>query len=193
MKYNFNSLAGQLLVAMPILNDTFFEKSVILICEHDETGAMGLMINRIYDFPAAEIFSKMKIKYTNEELDDMPIAAGGPVDSEKGLVLYSDVTQLGIKYKHCRNINKTISVCYSEDILYDIADDEMPNPYLMSLGCCEWDPGQLEQELANNDWLTTKATLQLIFNTEFVDIWDECMLKLGVNQIHNLSQHGGTA
>jgi putative transcriptional regulator len=192
MKYTFTSFANNMLLAMPKLNGGLFEKAVILICEHDETGAVGIMINKIYDISVAEVLTKMNITSKNKELKNTPVVAGGPVKPDKGFVLYSDYNN-SQHFKSTKKIADDLIICYSEDIMKAIANDLLPEPYILALGYCEWTAGQLEQELANNDWLTAPADLDIIFEVPFEDIWSECTQLLGIQEIHNLSQHGGHA
>lgn len=187
---------------MPKLKESYFAESVILICEHDENGAMGLVINRPLDTSIANVMLQMKIKHNNPELSHTPVLSGGPVKTEKGFIIayHDDVSVENDNYEHSINqwdnsliLNEHISITTSNDILQAIADRTCPEPYLMALGYCEWSSGQLEKEIKNNSWLSTPLDLDIIFNVPFLHRWRECTYNIGINEIHNLCNYYGNA
>ncbi|MBP9722079.1 MAG: YqgE/AlgH family protein [Gammaproteobacteria bacterium] len=180
MQYQFNSLNNYLLVAMPSLNNTYFTQSVILVCEHNEKGSMGIVINRPLDITVAEILLRMRVKNHNDNLKDMPVLSGGPTKTNKTMMLsYTEDDNL--------ILNK------NDDAIRALADNHHPDPFIITLGHCLWEAGQLEQELVNNNWLTMIADPEIIFNIPFEQQWRECTYNLGINELHNLSSYGGHA
>lgn len=180
MQYQFNSLDNHLLVAMPNLNNHYFSQSVVLVCRHDETGAMGIIINRPLDITVEDILIKMRFKNNNKDLIDMPVLSGGPVKTNKAMMLsFTDNNELVL--------NK------NEEIIGSLSYGQGPDLFIITLGHCIWQAGQLEQELVNNLWLTTPADPEIIFNTPFEHQWRECTYNMGIDELHNLSTYGGHA
>ncbi len=180
MQYQFNSLDNHLLVAMPNLNNHYFSQSVVLVCRHDETGAMGIIINRPLDITVEDILIKMRFKNNNKDLIDMPVLSGGPVKTNKAMMLsFTDNNELVL--------NK------NEEIIGSLSYGQGPDLFIITLGHCIWQAGQLEQELVNNLWLTTPADPEIIFSTPFEHQWRECTYNMGIDELHNLSTYGGHA
>lgn len=165
---------------MPNLNNHYFSQSVVLVCRHDETGAMGIIINRPLDITVEDILIKMRFKNNNKDLIDMPVLSGGPVKTNKAMMLsFTDNNELVL--------NK------NEEIIGSLSYGQGPDLFIITLGHCIWQAGQLEQELVNNLWLTTPADPEIIFNTPFEHQWRECTYNMGIDELHNLSTYGGHA
>ncbi len=181
-------LDGTLLLAMPTINDPRFDRSVIYVCTHDEQGAMGLVINQFSDnlsFP--EFLEQLNID-VNDDIADIPIHTGGPVEPGRGFILHSaDFAQDSTLI-----ISETIALTATVDILKAMAKGEGPKHQFLALGYSGWGPGQLESEIKENAWLTAEADEEIIFNTELEQKWPRTMAKLGIN-VSMLSPETGSA
>jgi putative transcriptional regulator len=155
-----SSFKNHFLVAMPGLNDSIFAHSLTYICEHNENGAMGIVINHPLDISIDDIFSYLEIQGTPGEHKEA-IMAGGPVDSNRGFVLHRS----GGDWEASMAITSELSLTSSLDILDAIAHNTGPKDSLIALGYAGWGAGQLEEEIANNAWLTLPADSRIIFDT----------------------------
>lgn len=180
----FQSLKGQLLVAMPGIDDLRFNKTVIYIYEHSlEFGAHGIVINK----PAVkmsfnDILDQLKIeKNIDMDEDHIPqILLGGPEQITHGFILHSDDY---FRPETCF-IQNNIALTSTQDILEDIAAGNGPNKSLIALGCASWIRGQLEDEIMSNVWLTVPADTHLLFQTPFSARWEKAIEVLGVNHFY---------
>jgi putative transcriptional regulator len=148
-------------LAMPCLSEGIFSQSITYICEHGESGAMGIVINRPLDLSVSEIFEHLQID-SGRDFSDLPVMAGGPVQMDHGFVLhrYCDKT-----WEASLKVTPEITLTTSRDILRAIANDNGPQDHLIALGYAGWTAGQLEQELAENSWLTLPGSSDIIFST----------------------------
>lgn len=162
---------------MPGLHDDNFSGSVVYICEHNIEGAMGLIINQQLDIPAKAVFDRLKIKYNQQEGDEL-IFDGGPMQQDRGFILHSASDQ---KWESTIHIGSDISLTTSKDILGDIALGGGPKDSLITLGYSSWDAGQLEQELKENIWLTIPADSSIMFNTDCTQRAQAAALSIGLN------------
>lgn len=154
-------LRDHFLLAMPCLSEGIFSHSITYICEHGESGAMGIIINRPLDLSVSEIFEHLQIS-CERDFSDVPVMAGGPVQMDHGFVLH----------RHCEKtwdaslkVTPEITLTTSRDILRAIARNEGPADHLIALGYAGWGAGQLEHELAENSWLTLPGSSDIIFST----------------------------
>jgi putative transcriptional regulator len=196
MFHKFNTLRNSMLIAMPTLKDDYFSDSVILLCEHDHKGAMGLVINRPLDINLSEIMQQMKIANNNPTLQDTLVLAGGPVKTEKGFILhYNDLVDSleNQEWKSNLELTEHLTITTSNDIMHAIANNQHPEPFIFTLGYCEWQPGQLEDELISNSWLIAPLDLNILFNVPYMNRWRECTYNIGINDINNLSSYTGHA
>jgi len=154
-------LRDHFLLAMPGLSEGIFSQSVTYICEHGESGAMGIVINQPLDLSVAEIFEHLDIDPSND-FSTVPVMAGGPVQIDHGFVLHRNCTA---RWEANLKVTPEITLTTSCDILRAIANDEGPTDHLIALGYAGWAAGQLEQELSDNSWLTLPADGDIIFNT----------------------------
>lgn len=181
-------LTGQLLLAMPAMEDPRFTRSVIYVCAHTSEGAMGLVVNRLNSsiaFPA--LLEQLNIE-TRGPVPPVPIYGGGPVEMGRGFVLHSaDYVQ-----ESTLVVSETIALTATVDILTAIAESRGPRSNLIALGYAGWGPGQLEEEIQKNGWLTAEADLDLVFHTDIHMKWPRAMAKLGVD-ISMLSSLAGHA
>jgi putative transcriptional regulator len=182
------SLTNQFLIAMPALADPNFSHTVTYMCDHNEEGAMGLVINRPLELDIEELFLHLDIKNTRKERVYTPIYQGGPVQTERGFVLHKDIGN----WEATLQVTDEIGLTMSQDIIEAIAHDEGPRDYLISLGYAGWGAGQLEDELAANAWLNGPAETSIIFDVPVEQRWTASANHLGV-ELQNLSNDVGHA
>jgi len=181
-------LDGKLLLAMPNMTDPRFERSVIYICSHDESGAMGLVINKSFDnLTFSGLLDQLEID-TDGSTEDVLIHNGGPVEPGRGFVLHSaDYVQDSTLI-----VSEKLALTATVDVLTAIAKGSGPLHTLLALGYTGWSEGQLEQEIQSNSWLTAEADDEIIFNTDLEQKWPRAMAMLGIN-ISMLSTEAGHA
>jgi putative transcriptional regulator len=183
-----NSLANNLLIAMPTLHDPNFEKAVIYICEHQEQGSVGLIINRPMHYPLSIVFEQLEIEPLHIEQSHKPLLFGGPVQPERGFVIHK---QTG-GWRSSLHLQDEVTVTTSNDIIRAIAQDEGPKDVLVTLGYASWAENQLEREVMDNLWLVCPYKANLLYEVPFEDRWERAGLSLGVrmNQISSDIGHG---
>ena len=154
-------LKHHFLLSMPSLAEpNFFSQTLTYICEHDENGAMGLVVNRKLDLTVGDVFVQMNIDPGNLEIAHHCAHLGGPVDQERGFVLHSS----DVSWDNSLQTGDGISVTSSRDVLESLAAGEGPRNAIIVLGYAAWTAGQLEHELQQNFWLTCQANTDIIFN-----------------------------
>ncbi len=182
------SLKDHFLIAMPSLDDTFFERAVIFLCEHSQEGAMGIGVTKPMGFDLGEIFSDLNIEVHNPYLAKTQVLAGGPIQPELGLVLHRPNGEWRSSYES----DKGITVTSSLDVLDAMADEENPPDVIVTLGYSGWTAGQLEKELIENSWLVCPAAAEIIFDTLIEERWEKALSYLGIDP-HYLSAEIGHA
>ena len=183
-----NSLAGHFLIAMPSLDDGFFNQAVTYLCEHDENGSFGIIINQATDIRLKQVIDEMKIP-TEEGYDaDQPVYIGGPVEQGRGFILHRPVGNWASSLR----VNDNIALTTSQDILRAIAHNEGPDDCIVALGYAGWAAGQLEHEMAANTWLSCPAEEQIIFNTPVAERWKAAARLIGID-LSLLSSDAGHA
>ena len=183
------SLRHHFLIAMPTLTAPEFEQSVAYVCEHDAHGSMAIVINKPLDIELAEIFDEIHIKDPNPDIAKEAALYGGPIQSERGFIVHPYVDK---KWQSSFDIDKKITVTSSLDILEAIAHNQGPRKRCITLGYAGWKAGQLEQEIARNDWLVCPANNEVLFDVPYYKRWEVCAALLGVN-IHTISPFHGHA
>ncbi len=173
------SLAGHFLIAMPSLAEPPFSRGVAFICQHDEDGAVGLLVNQLSEYRLGDVLSQMKLECNDLELADAPVLIGGPVQQERGFVLHREPGHWESSYR----INAEWSVTTSRDILVAMANGEGPRLAVMALGYAGWSAGQLEQELKDNTWLTVEASERVVFHTPLEERWSAAAGLVGVDPL----------
>jgi putative transcriptional regulator len=154
------NLKNHFLIAMPGMNDPTFAKTVILICEHGEDGALGLIVNRAIDMTMKNLLGNLKIPAPMLEHEEASIYLGGPVQTERGFVLHRPIG----KWQTTMTITEDVGLTTSRDILEAFATNAFPEQWMITLGHAGWFAGQLESELAQNAWLTVPADYSIIFD-----------------------------
>lgn len=185
---NSTDLTGYLLVALPTLQDSNFEHSVVYLANHGEEGAMGVILNHPSTITMGQVFEQLEIPIGEPGVEEEPVFSGGPVQQEQGFVLHSPERM----WEHSLAINDFSALTSSRDVLEAIAGGEGPARFRMMLGYAGWGPGQLESELAEDAWLTAPGSPELLFETPFTDLREAAARALGVD-MSLLVQHGGHA
>lgn len=179
-------LNNQFIIAMPTLADPNFFHTVAYLCQHNEEGALGIVINRSAEMKLGEIFKQMDIRVTSATAEDAPIFAGGPVHQERGFVVH---TACG-EWDASLAVSETISLTTSRDILEAIAAGEGPEHYLVALGYAGWGEGQLEKEIMENAWLNTPCGNSILFDTPIDLRWRAAAGQIGID-INRLTMPAG--
>jgi len=178
-------LDGQMLIAMPVMGDPRFERSVIYMCAHSAEGAMGIIVNHpagSIDFP--QLLMQLDIIKSADQIklpDDgepMQVLKGGPVDTGRGFVLHS--SDFFIEDATLR-IDKDICLTATVDILKAIAGGSGPRHALLALGYAGWAPGQLENEIQHNGWLHCPADPDLVFGAAIEEKYPRALRKIGID------------
>jgi putative transcriptional regulator len=182
------SLKGFFLIAMPNLKDLQFFHSVIYLCEHNEHGAIGIVINQPLPMQLYEIFQQIGIKNPHSDVGNRIVFAGGPVRRERGFVLHP----AGQHWESTININQNIALTTSPDILQALAANQGPSECFIALGYACWEPGLLEQELSQNAWMYGPASFEVLFRTSAEQRWRAAAALLGIdtNKISDEIGHG---
>jgi putative transcriptional regulator len=187
------NLTNQFLIAMPGMGDPTFAGSVVYLCEHTEKGALGLVINKPVDIKLKNLFEKVELSLTREDIADAPVYFGGPVQTERGFVLHERLTDDGSPYSSTMSIaGGALDMTTSKDVLEALAEGAGPKKLLVTLGYSGWGAGQLEEEIGRNGWLTVDADPQIIFDTPVDQRYDRAVSLLGFDP-HMLSQEAGHA
>jgi putative transcriptional regulator len=187
------NLTGQFLIAMPAMQDPYFSKTVTYICSHTDEGAMGIVINRPMQITVEELFSQIDLACEEPRIKEKPVFFGGPVQTERGFVLHAPSTE----YNATVNINETVALTTSKDVLESLASNQGPNKIMIALGYAGWSAGQLESEMQQNAWLNvithdTKVVNDLIFDLPFDEKLEVAMRLIGVD-FASLSEVAGHA
>ena len=171
------NLTNHFLIAMPSMDTGLFAHSITYICEHNEQGAMGLVINRPMDLTLQELFDQLSVLPAPAH-GEAPVYGGGPVQTERGFILHNND---GRRWDSTLVINDDIALTTSKDVLDAIARDQGPKDFLITLGYAGWGAGQLEQELVENAWLTLPADHDIIFKLPVEQRVQAATRKLGIN------------
>jgi putative transcriptional regulator len=185
-------LTNHFLVAMPGMADETFEGSVVYLCEHNEKGAVGLVINKPIDIKLKNLFEKVELRLSRTELAEQPVFFGGPVSTERGFVLHEKQGEQGAGYNSTLSVPGGLEMTTSKDVLEAMADGAGPRRVLVTLGYSGWDAGQLEDELGRNGWLSVSADPQVIFDTPVEQRYTRALSLLGIDP-RMLSQEAGHA
>lgn len=170
-------LTDHFIIAMPNLVDINFDHTVTYICEHDENGTFGIIINRETDITLDEVVQQMDIEIDIVSNRNQGIYLGGPVQQNRGFVLHKPPGNWNSTLK----INDHLALTSSRDIIEAIANNRGPDHSLITLGYAGWGPGQLEQEIINNTWLSCPAEEQIIFETPPEKRWQAAANLLGID------------
>ena len=191
------NLTHHFLIAMPSLEDASFAKSVIYLCEHNERGAMGLIINKPGDMSLRHLFDKVELPLRREDLMQSNVLHGGPVQTERGFVLHDPVVAENAAkdtpiYASTLSVPGGLAMTTSRDVLEALSGGAGPRRVLVTLGYAAWGQGQLESEIGENSWLTVQADMDVIFDTPIQERYARALSLLGL-QPWMLSTEAGHA
>lgn len=189
------NLTNHFLIAMPGLKDELFSRSVVYLCEHNEQGALGLLINKPCDMSLKALFAQMDLSLQRPDLINADVFLGGPVQTERGFVLHEAIFGSAQQaenpvYSSTLTIPGGLEMTTSRDVLEAIGTGSGPRKLMMALGYAAWSQGQLESELADNSWLTVAADSRLIFETPVAQRYEQALGLLGVQDWMLSSQAG---
>jgi len=182
------TLTNHLLVAAPSLLQEPFSRGVALICQHDDDGAMAVLVNQTSEFTLGDVFAQIGLHSDDPELQSVPVLNGGPVHTERGFVIHDDARS----WASSLTVADGLYLTTSRDILQAMAQGHGPRNALVALGCAGWGPGQLEAELADNSWLTVPTAQSILFNVPLAQRWQGAAGLLGVDMAH-LADYSGRA
>ena len=186
------NLTNQFLIAMPGMADDHFSGSVVYLCEHNDQGALGLVINKPTDITLGNLFEKVELNLNEPALAGQPVFYGGPVQTERGFVLHDRAAADGPAYHSTLNVPGGLAMTTSKDVLEALAGGQGPRRVLVTLGYSGWSAGQLEEEIGRNGWLTVDAEPGVIFDTPVAQRYQRALGLLGVDP-RMLSQEAGHA
>ena len=187
------NLTNQFLIAMPGMTDERFARSVVYLCEHSTKGALGLVINRPTDLSLGSLFEKIDLSLDRPGLSEQPVYFGGPVQTERGFVLHERTGSEGAFYSSSLSIpGAELEMTTSRDVLEAMSQGAGPRKVMVTLGYSGWSAGQLEDEIAQNGWLTVIADPSVIFDTPVDERYERALALLGVES-WMLSQEAGHA
>lgn len=192
-----DSLQDHFLIAMPSMKDSIFERSVVYICEHNDEGAMGIIINMPVNLSVDELLSQTVPENSAEKhasdkfaplSTEAPVFKGGPVSEERGFVIHTASKD----FSSSLQVTDDIVITSSLDVLTTLGTQLEPDNYMVALGYSGWEKGQLEEEIAANSWLTINADDHILFNAPIDKRWEQAVQKLGID-ISQLSNDIGHA
>jgi putative transcriptional regulator len=170
------SLQNQLLISVPTMEDPRFRNAVILVCQHNSEGTMGIVINRPHPtLRLSDALTEVGIAATGEGFGSIPIYEGGPVQQQHGFILHTPPS----KWLSTLLINDQLALTTSRDLLNAISRGHGADQFLFALGCAAWAPGQLEQELIDNSWLVAPLDPTILFTLPAAERLDAAARRLG--------------
>jgi putative transcriptional regulator len=182
------NLTNHFLIAMPNMVDPFFARTLTYLCEHNDQGALGLVVNRPIDLTLQALFERLSLALKQREIADAPVYYGGPVQTDRGFVLHAPPGD----WQSTLRVREAIGLTTSKDILEAVGRGEGPDRMMVTLGYAGWSPGQLEHELSQNAWLTVEARDAIIFDLPAEERLAAAMELLGLD-FARLSDEAGHA
>jgi putative transcriptional regulator len=183
------NLANHFLIAMPSMNDPIFGGTVVYICEHNEKGVLGVVINKPTDMTMDVLFDRIDLKVADglrSSVVNEPIMFGGPVQDDRGFVLHSP----GGRYSSSLSVTDDVAFTTSIDVLEAVANGSGPRRMLVSIGYAGWSPGQLEEEISRNGWLTVGADARVLFDLPIEERYNAAIKLLGIDPLMLASEAG---
>ena len=186
---SYASYAGQYLIATPSLGDPRFAGTVVLLCSHDASGAMGIVINRQkQNLSISDLLDHVGVE-GEVRVADSAVLEGGPVDIDRGFVLHSPDW---FTTKNSKRVSPQIGMTSTKDVLQALVTDKAPERAVLAIGYAGWGAGQLEAEIADNAWLVCGGDESLVFGEDLDGKWAEALARIGVRP-EQLSAMGGSA
>ncbi len=183
------NLANHFLIAMPAMQDPVFGGTVVYVCEHNENGVLGVVINKPTDMTMQVLFERIDLKLQGgmeQPIIDEPIMFGGPVQDDRGFVLHTP----GARFSSSLTVTEDVAFTTSIDVLEAVAAGQGPQRMLVSIGYSGWSPGQLEDEISRNGWLTVGADPRILFDMPIEDRYVAAMKLLGIDPLMLTSEAG---
>ncbi|HEX4233560.1 MAG TPA: YqgE/AlgH family protein [Caldimonas sp.] len=177
------NLTNQFLIAMPGMSGGTFAGTVIYLCEHSEKGALGLVINKPIDITLKSLFEKVELSLDRDDLAELPVYFGGPVQTERGFVLHEPLSDESgdSPYNSSLRIAGGLEMTTSKDVLEAISSGAGPKKVLVTLGYSGWAAGQLEEEIGSNGWINVEAEPGIIFDTPVDQRYEKALSLLGID------------
>jgi len=183
------NLANHFLIAMPSMQDPIFGGTVVYVCEHNENGVLGVVINKPTDMTMDTLFDRIDLEVSSaadRHMESEPIMFGGPVQDDRGFVLHTP----GARYSSSLTVTNDIAFTTSIDVLEAVARGKGPERMLVSIGYSGWSPGQLEDEISRNGWLTVGADPRILFDLPIEERYSAAMKLLGIDPLMLTSEAG---
>lgn len=175
------SLTNQFLIAMPGMADEAFAGTVVYLCEHNDNGALGLVVNKPTTLTLGTLFEKVELSPPLGELAERPVYFGGPVQTDRGFVLHEPLDAEGGHYNATLAVPGGLEMTTSRDVLEALSNGAGPKKLLVTLGYSGWAAGQLEEEIGRNGWLTVNAAPEIIFDTPVEERYEKALGLLGID------------
>ena len=180
------NLTDHFLIAMPAMEDPYFSRSLIYIAEHNDQGALGIIVNRPIDMDLFTLLKKIDVPFKSETMSNLPILFGGPVQTDRGFILHRPVG----RWQSTLAVNREIGLTTSRDVLQSIGHKGHPHETIITLGYSGWGAGQLERELTQNAWLTVRADPRILFQQPHEKRLPSALKLLGIDLAHLAGQAG---
>ncbi|WP_073212151.1 YqgE/AlgH family protein [Massilia sp. CF038] len=183
------NLANHFLIAMPSMQDPIFGGTVVYICEHNDKGVLGVVINKPTDMTMEILFERIDLTVSDglhSEVVNEPIMFGGPVQDDRGFVLHTP----GTPYSSSLTVTSEVAFTTSIDVLEAVANGTGPSRLLVSIGYAGWSPGQLEDEIGRNGWLTVGADPHVLFDLPIEERYNAAIKLLGIDPMMLASEAG---
>jgi putative transcriptional regulator len=183
------NLANHFLIAMPSIQDPIFGGTVVYVCEHNEKGVLGVVINKPTDMTMEVLFDRVDLKLApglRSSVVDQPIMFGGPVQDDRGFVLHSP----GGHFSSSLTVTDDVAFTTSIDVLEAVASGAGPTRMLVSIGYAGWSPGQLEEEISRNGWLTVGADARVLFELPIEERYTAAIKLLGIDPLMLATEAG---
>jgi len=177
MEFTDANFTHKILIAMPAMADPRFAETLTYIIKHDHDGAVGLVINKPLELSLSQLLTEINLPRLQAAPVEMPVLYGGPVQPQMGFVLHREEGA----WNACTQVEDDIYITSSRDILDAISQGKGPHDYLVTLGYAGWSPGQLEDEMGQNAWLTCDADVDLLFGLPYEQRWQAAASRLGVD------------
>ncbi|MDR7050409.1 putative transcriptional regulator [Duganella sp. 3397] len=182
------NLANHFLIAMPSMQDPVFGGTVVYVCEHNENGVLGVVINKPTDMTMQVLFERIDLTLEGDQDSavDQPVMFGGPVQDDRGFVLHTP----GQRYSSSLTVTEEVAFTTSIDVLEAVASGDGPPRMLVSIGYSGWSPGQLEDEIGRNGWLTVGADPEILFGVPIEQRYTAAIRLLGIDPLMLASEAG---
>lgn len=180
------NLTDHFLIAMPAMEDPYFAKSLVYIAEHNNQGALGVIVNRPIDMTLSTLFQRIELPLVAGRVANLPVFFGGPVQTDRGFVLHRP---LGA-WQSTLAVNAEIGLTTSRDVLQSAGQAGHPSDMVVTLGYSGWVGGQLEHEIGQNAWLTVPADPHILFDLPYEERLVSALELLGVDPMNLAGQAG---